>query len=117
MQFTKARRRKKIRYRVRKKIRGTVERPRLSVFRSNKGIYCQVIDDLNGHTIVAASSKDPKVKKEGTKSDQAKSVGQLLAERAKAAKVDTVVFDRSGYSYHGRIKALAEGAREGGLKF
>ena len=116
MKRTKGQSRKRIHLRVRKKVKGTTERPRLSVFRSSKAIYCQVIDDLKGHTIVAASSRDNGVTA-GTKTEQAKAVGQLIAEKAKAAGVATVVFDRGGYLYHGRVKALAEGAREGGLLF
>lgn len=102
--------------RVRKKVNGTAERPRLSVFRSSKAIYCQVIDDLKGHTIAAASSRDSGVQA-GNKTEQARAVGQLIAEKAKSAGVSTVVFDRGGYLYHGRVKALADGAREGGLMF
>lgn len=117
MSFSKLRRRKTIQHRIRKKIRGTAVRPRLSVFRSNRAIYCQLIDDVAGHTLVAASSQEAGVGTEGNKTDQAKKVGKLLAERAQAANVETVVFDRGGYLYHGRVKALAEGAREGGLKF
>ena len=97
--------------RVRAKISGTPERPRLNVFRSATNIYAQIIDDVTGKTLVSASSR------EGTKSDAAKQVGINVAERAKAKGIDTVVFDRGGYVYHGRVKALAEGAREGGLQF
>ena len=104
--------------RVRAKISGTGERPRLSVFRSNKQIYAQIIDDLTGKTLVSASSKIESIaSKNASKLESAKMVGQLIAERAKEAEVETVVFDRNGYVYHGRIKALADGAREGGLKF
>lgn len=117
MSFNKENRRRRIRYRVRKKIKGTPERPRLSVYRSNKAIYVQVIDDLNGHTLAAASSQDSSVDKSQNKSEQAKQVGKLLAEKASANNISTVVFDRGGYLYHGRVKALADGAREGGLKF
>lgn len=110
--------RSRIRRRIRGKISGTSERPRLSVFRSNKQIYAQLIDDSEGKTISSASSKDKEIaSKTVTKIEQAKLVGQLIAERAKEAEVETVVFDRGGYVYHGRIKSLAEGAREGGLKF
>lgn len=115
MQLSKRNRRNRIRLRIRKHIRGTVQRPRLSVFRSNTSIYSQIIDDLNGHTLVSASSKEAGVK--GTKIEQARSVGKLLAEKAQAAGISSVVFDRSGYLYHGRIQSLAEGAREGGLQF
>ena len=102
--------------RVRGKVSGTAERPRLVVHRSNRGISAQLVDDLGGRTVAGASwvaLKDFK----GTKSDQAAEVGRRLAEAAKAAGVETVVFDRGGYLYHGRVKALADGAREGGLQF
>ncbi|MGQ0812817.1 MAG: 50S ribosomal protein L18 [Nitrospiraceae bacterium] len=106
--------------RVRQRLFGTEERPRLNVFRSRTHIYAQIIDDVKGHTLVAASTLDADLKKT-TKSGgtiaAAKAVGQLLAERAKAAKVHAVVFDRGGRLYHGRIKALAEASREGGLQF
>ena len=103
--------------RVRAKISGTPERPRLNVFRSETNIYAQIIDDVNGVTLVSASSLEKDFACEGTKSDAAKQVGLNVAERAKAKGIDTVVFDRGGYLYHGRVKALAEGAREGGLNF
>ena len=103
--------------RVRAKIAGTPERPRLNVFRSATNIYAQIIDDVNGVTLVSASSLEKDFACEGTKSDAAKQVGLNVAERAKAKGIDTVVFDRGGYVYHGRVKALAEGAREGGLQF
>ena len=103
--------------RVRAKISGTPERPRLNVFRSEANIYAQIIDDVNGVTLVSASSLEKDFACEGTKSDAAKQVGMNVAERAKAKGIETVVFDRGGYVYHGRVKALAEGAREGGLKF
>ena len=103
--------------RVRAKVFGTTERPRLNVFRSEKNIYAQVIDDVAGNTLVSASSLEKDFSCEGTKSDAAKQVGINVAERAKAKGIDTVVFDRGGYVYHGRVKALAEGAREGGLQF
>lgn len=103
--------------RVRAKISGTPERPRLCVFRSETNIYAQVIDDVNGVTLVSASSLEKDFACEGTKSDAAKQVGVNVAERAKAKGIETVVFDRGGYVYHGRVKALAEGAREGGLQF
>ena len=103
--------------RVRAKISGTPERPRLNVFRSEANIYAQIIDDVNGVTLVSASTLDKDFACEGTKSDAAKQVGINVAERAKAKGIDTVVFDRGGYVYHGRVKALAEGAREGGLQF
>ena len=103
------------RRRVRAKVRGTAERPRLSVFRSNRGIQAQLIDDVAGHTVAAVNWIETELKDLGTM-EQAKRAGELLAERAKAAGVDNVVFDRGGYRYHGRVKALADGAREGGLK-
>jgi large subunit ribosomal protein L18 len=101
--------------RVRSKVSGTAERPRLAVFRSNRGIEAQLIDDLDARTVAAASWLHVKGE-EGSKSDQAAAVGKLLAERAKAAGIESVVFDRAGYLFHGRVKALAEGAREGGLR-
>jgi large subunit ribosomal protein L18 len=113
---TKPQQRLRRRRRVRAKITGTAERPRLSVFRSNKGVFAQLIDDRNAKTIAAVSWIEPDLRKLGSM-EQAKRVGELLAERAKAAGVESCVFDRGGYRYHGRVKALAEGAREGGLKF
>jgi large subunit ribosomal protein L18 len=111
-------RRLRIKQRIRKIVSGTSERPRLTVFRSNKEIYAQLVDDLAGNTIVAASTKSKDFEKEKVnKSVQAKQVGNLIAKKAKAAGIESVVFDRNGYLYHGRIKSLAEGAREGGLKF
>jgi large subunit ribosomal protein L18 len=107
------------RLRIRKRVSGSVERPRLSVFRSSKHIYAQVIDDLKGQTLVAASSREnlgTRVEGDG-KTARATAVGQLLAERAKAAGITRVAFDRGGYLYHGRVKALADGARAGGLEF
>lgn len=109
--------RRRIQYRIRKKVNGTTSRPRLSVFRSNKEIYCQVIDDLKGHTLVAASSKDKGIELQGNKTQRAKQVGELIAQKALEHNITTVVFDRGGYLYHGRVKALAEGAREKGLIF
>lgn len=112
--------RKRRHVRVRKRLQGSTERPRLSVFRSLKHIQAQVIDDSQGHTLVAASTMDAEVlaKLSGKdKSDQAAVVGQVLAERALAAGIQQVVFDRGGYVYHGRVKALAEAARKGGLQF
>ncbi len=117
MSFSKEKRRQRIHWRIRKKIKGTAERPRLSVFRSNRDIYCQVIDDVNGHTMYAASSRESSVPRDISPVERARKVGQLIAERATAGNIGPVVFDRSGYLYHGRVKALAEGAREGGLKF
>ena len=113
----KAARRSRIRKSIRAKIAGTASRPRLSVFRSNKEIYAQIINDEDGKTIVAASSIEKSLEKDGNKIDVAKKVGQLVAEKALQSNVDTVVFDRNGYLYHGRVKALAEAAREAGLKF
>ncbi|MBM4465297.1 MAG: 50S ribosomal protein L18 [Chloroflexi bacterium] len=106
--------------RVRRKAVGTVERPRLNVFRSLKHIYAQVIDDDKGHTLAAASTLDSELRgklSDLTKTEQARSVGRLIAERALARGVKQVVFDRGGYKYHGRVKALAEGSREAGLEF
>ena len=111
-------RRLRIKLRIRKVISGSQERPRLSVFRSSKQIYCQLIDDKAGNTVLAASSNEKGIlDKKGTKTEKAKMVGQLLAERAKENGIESVVFDRNGYLYHGRVKALAEAARTGGLKF
>lgn len=117
MSSTKLERRKKIQRRVRNIIAGTSARPRLAVFRSNKQIYAQLIDDVAQKTLVAASSTEEAVAKEGTKSNVATAVGQLIAKKAIAAGITSVVFDRAGYLYHGRVKSLAEGAREGGLQF
>ncbi len=104
---------------IQKVVRGTAERPRLSVFRSARHIYAQVIDDVSGHTLAAASTLSPELSEldGGGNVDAAKRVGTLIAERAKAAGVETVCFDRNGYLYHGRVKALADAAREGGLTF
>lgn len=117
MALTKTQRRTRIRQRIRKRINGSADIPRLSVFRSNKEIYAQLIDDVSGRTLAAASSMDKAISKEGTKSDIAKAVGAALAKKAIEAGTETCAFDRSGYLYHGRVKALADGAREGGLKF
>ncbi len=113
---TKRQRRLRRRRRVRARVTGTTQRPRLSVHRSNRGVFAQLIDDGKGHTVAAVNWIEPELRKL-TASDQAKRAGELLAERAKAAGVETCVFDRGGYQYHGRVKALAEGAREGGLVF
>jgi large subunit ribosomal protein L18 len=102
---------------VRGKLFGTAERPRLVVFRSNRGIEAQLVDDLEGKTLAAASWLQLKKEFKGSKTEQAAEVGKLLAQNAKQAKVETVVFDRGGYLYHGRVKALADAARQGGLKF
>ncbi len=114
---TKTQQRKRIHLRIRKSIKGTTQKPRLSVFRSNRDIYCQLIDDLTGNTLVAASSRDSEFVREGNKVAQAKAVGKLIAQRAKAENIETCLFDRGGYLYHGRVKALADGAREGGMAF
>ena len=111
---SKIARRNKIKTRIRGKISGTAQRPRMSVFRSNKGIYVQVIDDLAGRTLVAASSKGLEG---GTKSEIAARVGEEIAKKAKEAGIETVVFDRTGYLFHGRVKSLADAARNAGLKF
>jgi large subunit ribosomal protein L18 len=113
---TKPQSRLRRRRRVRAKVRGSAERPRLSVFRSNRGIGAQLIDDVAGHTVAAVNWTEGDLK--SLKSmEQASKAGELIAERAKAAGVESVVFDRGGYRYHGRVKALADGAREAGLKF
>lgn len=109
-------RRLRIKRSIRSKISGTAERPRLTVFRSNQHIYAQLIDDLSGHTIASASSHDEGLAT-GKKADVSTAVGEKLAERAKEKGVETAVFDRNGYRYHGRVKALADGARKGGLAF
>ncbi len=107
--------RKRIHLRIRKKVKGTAARPRLNVFRSNNHIYCQLIDDRKGVTLVGASSKE--ISDKGTRSEIATKVGEMIAERALAKNIKASVFDRGGYLYHGRVKALAEGAREKGLHF
>lgn len=115
---TKTARRDRIRYGIRRKIGGTTAKPRLSVFRSNTDIYVQIIDDTKGATIAAASTKDKDIKAQsGTKADKSKMVGAAIARKASELGVKEVVFDRGGYLYHGRVKSLADGAREGGLKF
>ena len=116
MSLTKSDRRQRIRFRIRKIVSGTAAKPRLSVFRSNKEIYAQLIDDANGVTLLAASSREKGVSK-GTNVEVATAVGKLVAEKALKAGIDAVTFDRGGYLYHGRIKSLAEGARAAGLKF
>ena len=113
--ISKVQSRKRIHQRIRKKISGTPAKPRLAVNRSNKAISCQLIDDVNGVTVASASSKD--VSGEGTKSEVSKRVGALIGEKAKSLGIDTVKFDRGGYLYHGRVKSLADGAREAGLNF
>jgi large subunit ribosomal protein L18 len=118
MALSKQDRRDRLRFRIRKTISGTDQRPRLAVFRSNKEIYAQLIDDVSGKTITAASSRDKDIDvSKVNKVEAAKLVGKAVAERAVKAGVETVSFDRGGYLYHGRVKSLAEGAREGGLKF
>ena len=114
---TKDARRARIKASIRKKVEGTSERPRMSVFRSNKEIYVQFIDDVAGKTIASTSSSDKGFDVKGSKVELATAVGKKAAEVASAAGISQVVFDRNGYLYHGRVKALAEGAREGGLKF
>jgi large subunit ribosomal protein L18 len=114
--LTKPQQRLRRRRRVRARIRGSAERPRLSVYRSNRGVFAQLIDDDAGRTLASVSWTEPDLRKLGSM-EQAKRTGQLLAERAKAAGVETCVFDRGGYRFHGRVAAIAEGAREGGLKF
>ena len=118
MRLTKIKRRQRIKNRVRKIISGTESQPRLSVFRSNKEIYAQLIDDVTGNTIVASSSTEKEISKvKGNKIETASVVGKKLAEKAVSKGIKQVSFDRSGYLYHGRVKSLADGAREGGLKF
>ena len=116
MSLSKPERRQRIRFRIRKTISGTATNPRLSVFRSNKEIYAQLIDDVNGVTLLAASSREKEIGK-GTNIEVATAVGKLVAEKALKAGIEVVTFDRGGYLYHGRIKSLAEGARAAGLKF
>lgn len=110
-------RRERIKKGIRKNLSGSIERPRLSVYRSNKGIYAQIIDDVSGKTLVSASSLSKDFSATGNKVDQSVAVGKMVAEKAIAAGIKQVVFDRNGYLYHGRVKSLAEGAREGGLIF
>ncbi len=118
MALSKTERRNRIKNRIRKVVSGVPSRPRLAVFRSNNEIYAQLIDDVNGKTLAAASSRDKEISSAtGTKSEKAALVGKSIAEKALKAGVDTISFDRGGYLYHGRVKSLAEGAREAGLKF
>ena len=114
--LTKPQRRLRRRRRVRAKVRGSAARPRLSVYRSNRGVFAQLVDDDSGRTLAGVSWTEDELRKLGAL-EQAKRAGELIAERAKAAGVETCVFDRGGYQYHGRVRALAEGAREGGLVF
>ena len=117
MALTKAERRQRIKYRIRKRLSGSGERPRMTVYRSNKQIYVQLVDDVTGETLVSASSKEKEIAtKKVNKIDQAKLVGKRLAEKAKEKGIESVVFDRNGYLYHGRVKSLADAARESGLK-
>ena len=118
MSTVKANRRARIKKRIRKNISGTATKPRLSVFRSNKEIYAQLVNDVNGSTIVSSSSTEKEISKtKGNKTETASLVGKKLAEKAASKGIKQVSFDRSGYLYHGRVKSLADGAREGGLKF
>ena len=118
MALTKNERRIRIKSRIRKVVSGTETKPRLAVFRSNKEIYAQVVDDVSGKTVAAASSRDKDIaKSKGNKTELATLVGKSVAEKAMKAGVETISFDRGGYLYHGRVKSLAEGAREAGLKF
>ncbi len=118
MALSKSERRDRLRFRIRKTVSGTDQRPRLAIFRSNKEIYAQLIDDVSGKTITAASSRDKDIDaSKVNKTEAAKLVGKAIAEKAVKAGVDSITFDRGGYLYHGRVKSLAEGAREGGLKF
>jgi large subunit ribosomal protein L18 len=119
MALTKRERRIRIKFRIRKRLSGNDSRPRMSIYRSNKEIYVQLINDIEGKTLLAASSKEKEIadKKEVNKIEQAKLVGKLIAQKALANGVQEVVFDRSGYLYHGRVKSLADAARENGLKF
>lgn len=118
MALSKIERRQRIKNRIKKVVSGTAQRPRLAVFRSNNEIYAQIIDDTKGITLVAASSRDKEINTtSGTKIEKSKLVGESIAKKAVAAGIETISFDRGGYLYHGRVKALAEGAREAGLKF
>jgi len=117
MATTKELRRARIKKSIRKNISGSADSPRMSVFRSNKAIYVQIIDDLTGKTLVSASSSDKGFDIKGNKTETAQALGKVVAEKASTAGIAAVVFDRNWYLYHGRVKALAEGAREGGLKF
>ena len=115
MAKTNFQRRQRIKRAIRGKLSGTAERPRVSVYRSNKYLYAQLIDDAAGHTLASVSTAEEGIKGTGSSVEESQAAGQRLAERAKEAGIDTVVFDRNGYKYHGRVKALAEGARTGGL--
>ncbi len=115
MALSKLERRQRIKHRIRKIVTGTATKPRLSVFRSNKEIYAQLINDVDGVTLVAASSRDKEIA--GSKAETAAAVGKAIAEKASKVGVETIAFDRNGYLYHGRVKVLADAVREGGLKF
>jgi len=117
MALSKLQRRQRIKHRIRKVIFGTATKPRLSVFRSNKEIYAQLVDDNSGATLVSVSSRNKEIETAGSKLDIAKLVGKSIAEKAIKANIETVAFDRNGFLYHGRVKALADAAREAGLKF
>ncbi|MDX1829960.1 MAG: 50S ribosomal protein L18 [Lutibacter sp.] len=117
MALSKLERRQRIKHRIRKVVFGTATKPRLSVFRSNKEIYAQLVDDKTGTTLVSVSSRDKEIESKGSKSEIAKLVGKSVAEKAIKAGVETIAFDRNGFLYHGRVKALADAAREAGLKF
>ncbi|MDV7185741.1 50S ribosomal protein L18 [Lutibacter sp. TH_r2] len=117
MALSKLERRQRIKHRIRKIVTGTSVKPRLSVFRSNKEIYAQLVDDTTGKTLAAVSSRDKQIEATGSKTEVAKAVGKAIAEQATKVGVETVAFDRNGFLYHGRVKALADAAREAGLKF
>lgn len=117
MALSKLERRHRIKHRIRKVVFGTANQPRLSVFRSNKEIYAQLVDDNSGTTLVSVSSRDKEIESAGTKIDVAKTVGKSIAEKAMKSGIEAVAFDRNGFLYHGRVKALADAAREAGLKF
>jgi large subunit ribosomal protein L18 len=117
MALSKLERRQRIKYRIRKIVSGTATKPRLSVFRSNKEIYAQLVDDNNGTTLVSVSSREKEIEKTGSKLEIATAVGKIIADKASKAGIETVAFDRNGFLYHGRVKALADAAREAGLKF
>ena len=118
MALSKRERRTRIKYRIRKRVEGTTEKPRLTIFRSNKEIYAQIVDDQKGHTMIAATSHSKEYTAEKVnKIEQAKEVGKMIAQKALASGISQVVFDRNGFLYHGRVKSFAEAAREAGLKF
>jgi len=117
MALSKLERRQRIKHRIRKVVFGTATKPRLSVFRSNKEIYAQLVDDNKGATLVSVSSRDKEIESKGSKSEIAKLVGKSVAEKAIKSGIETIAFDRNGFLYHGRVKALADAAREAGLKF